>query len=157
MNQLAVSVSTSKSRVHPERMRRASRPAEQFDDPSEKLYQRCRIEDFPPINLSFSFPAQSVNRSRFSEPSDVRVSEDGRYDRWGVISYRCQDLPTPLKNDQGVLFHFFPQHIPEENNYAHSEIRHAPNPPSRPSPKVRKEFRARLSQAVKTEIKPRGG
>lgn len=65
---------------------------------------------------------QSVNRGRFSEPIDVLFSEDGRFDGLGVIRFQVGEIPPEIAQPDGPAFIFFPKHMPEDDNYAHSEI-----------------------------------
>jgi hypothetical protein len=138
----------------------------------DRLYQRDRLPDtvFTPVELLFrryvrnqwvdgKFASTgfnlkepcSVNRSKYSEPADALVNEEGRYERMGVLSFAVGNIPVTLRHN-GNIFDFFPKHLPETNNYAHSEV-WATLPQDRdnhvePNPDIRKLFRAKLSQHV---------
>lgn len=60
-----------------------------------------------------------------------------------------RDVPPRLQNEAGREFEFRVVHVPEEDNYAHSEIRtylDGEHPPAKEvNPGVKKEFRQRLA------------
>src|SRR5947209_4442876 len=94
----------------PERMKRNGRPEDQEFAATEKLFRRYALRDY--INgqfsgLGFAFPAQSVNREKYSEAADVLFSEGNEFDGWGVLSFTVEDLPISLPLDH-PQYRFFP-------------------------------------------------
>ena len=61
------------------------------------------------------FPDLSVNRGKYSEPSDVLI---GYPSAVGVATARVEDIPESIDD-----FEFRPVHDPEPDNYSHAEIR----------------------------------
>jgi hypothetical protein len=136
-------------------MYRSGRAVDPDFDASEDLYQRFLPEAVLNriiLATAFRFPKQSVNRSKYGPPEWVKFSEDGRYDRYGVLSYTPGDLPDRLVSGDGRAFTFYPRHVPEEDNYSHCEIWHDPDPDRPPSGAVRKEYRIHLSQRARIRI-----
>ncbi len=66
-------------------------------------------------------PVQSVNRGAFSEPEDVLLPDKPSR---GIAYFLIKDIPPPKqgKDHPGKLFALVTQHMPEEDNYSHSEI-----------------------------------
>jgi hypothetical protein len=125
----------------PERLLRGERATDnQFDD-DEKLYRRFLpnhpTQDIFQIERYQFYPAMSVNRERYSEPHDVlydKVLNGQGFDDWGVTYIRVKQAlllfnTSPLYTVQGnkstadVTYTVSVEHHPEEDNYAHSEIR----------------------------------
>jgi hypothetical protein len=142
-----------------DRLKRNGRPEIQAFPPAERLYRRYRREDYVDnlfSNIGFRFPKQSVNRSAFSIPRDVLFSEAGEYEGWGVLSFGVRDLPRNFPSEDPEV-DFFPKHQPLEINYAHTEIwcddcSHPTGHYTEPTKRLKKLFRARLSQSVTKEI-----
>lgn len=143
----------------PDRMRRNGRPEDQAFEASEKLfrrYNRAHYMNGQFSNTGFSFASpQSVNRQKYSEPSDVLFSETDEFANWGVLSFKVEDLPTSFPSEN-PRYSFSPRHVPMEDNYAHSEVWCDSVPPRgayvKPSKPMKKLFRAVLSQRVVVEI-----
>jgi hypothetical protein len=140
-------------------MRRNGRLADLVFEPAEKLFRRYRREHFiggrfSNMGLSFAEPP-SVNREKYSEPSDVVFSEADEWADWGVLSFQVQHLPHNFPADRPE-YTFRPNHDPLENNYSHSLIHCDSIPPSgrhvEPRKGVRKLVRAVLSQRISVEI-----
>jgi hypothetical protein len=140
-------------------MRRNGRLVDQDFQPREKLFRRYAVDHliggtFSPIGLSFDTPP-SVNREKFSEPSDVLFSETNEFGNWGVWSVKTGDLLSAFPENEPT-FSFYPKHTPMEDNYSHSEIWSEQVPPTglyaKPSKSVRKLFRTFLSQRIVIEI-----
>jgi hypothetical protein len=92
-------------------------------DPEEQLFRRCRQEDVDEGRLSRSairFPDWSVNRSRFSEPGDALLPD---WAGWGVAAFAVKDVPPSVASEGGPDVEFKVEHVPLEENYAHSEVR----------------------------------
>ena len=146
----------------PARMKRNGRAEDALFEPAEKLFRRYKCEHFiagkfSNMGLSFSNPP-SVNRQKYSEPSDVVFSETNEFAEWGVLSFEVQHLPTPVPQDHPE-YSLFPRHMPLEDNYAHSEVHCDCVPPSgtyvEPRPAIRKLLRTTLSQRITVEIEAR--
>jgi len=143
----------------PERLRRNGRPEDQDFLPAERLFRRYRREDYLDnqfSGLGFAFPKQSVNREKYSDPTDVLFSGTDEFDGWGVLYFTVQDLPPRFPVD-AATYSFYPKHVPEEEMYPHSEVWCDSLPPTgnyvEPTSKsIRKLFRAFISQRVRVEI-----
>lgn len=143
----------------PGRMRRNGRPEDPAFSPLEKLFRRYTRDhyingQFSNTGFAFTSP-QSVNRQKYSEPTDVLFSETDEFATWGVLSLKTADLPSSFPEDN-PQYSFFPKHVPMEDNYAHSEVWCDRIPLTgeyvRPSKPMSKLFRAVLSQRVVIEI-----
>ena len=138
-------------------MWRWDRPAVQTFGRAEDLYYRLApaqiVQETVTIFLGppqppFSVPF-SVNWSRFSEPDWVLIppsSDPGRsYDGFKVGAIRVEDLPDSCEG-----FDLRPVHVPEEDNYSHTEVRtFVDGQPKRPGPVIRKKLREKLSRVVR--------
>jgi hypothetical protein len=143
----------------PARMKRNGRAEDVVFEPTEKLFRRYKSEHFIGgrfSNMGLSFEnAPSVNREKYSQPSDVIFSETDEFQNWGVLSFQAQYLPPlfPLEHPE---YSFFAKHVPLEDNYGHSEVFCDCLPASGvfvvPRPAIRKLFRAILSQQIVVEI-----
>ncbi len=120
-------MSPQESRTIPERLKRNNRPAVQEFDPQERLFHRYNelIEEggcFYPASIRF--PDFSVNRELFSEPEDVLLPI---YQDYGVAAFKVEDIPGEQVVEQGTsketVYNFTVVHVPESENYAHSEVR----------------------------------
>lgn len=129
--------------------------------PSERLFLRLHPEHFsnrhtdPPRVLvgAVRFPDFSVNRGKYSEPEDVLAPH---WPKWGISAFRVDHVPPSLSWEDGRTYDFRVEHVPEEHNYAHSEVRtykdgergHEPN-------KVLKmKFRAILAERMEILKEP---
>jgi hypothetical protein len=104
-------------------MYRAGRPADPHFEPDERLFHRClkvHLEFGRVLPAAFRSPDFSVNRSKYSEPVDVLVPV---YRRWGIACFEVAVIPSEMSSPGGVSYQFQVDHIPEEDNYAHSEVR----------------------------------
>jgi len=108
-------------------MYRNGRPFNPQFEPGEALYRMFRPEAVEADRLLAAFipfdAAMSVNRSKYSEPGDILSVLRLKYAHWGVVRFRVSDVPTRMESEAGVLFEWFVEHAPEEDNYAHSEVR----------------------------------
>ncbi len=64
-------------------------------------------------------PAFSVNREKYSTATDVILNHPDN----GILAFRVADIPQKLLALDSRSFHFGVEHDPEEQNYAHSEVR----------------------------------
>lgn len=143
----------------PERMRRNGRAEDPSFEPSEKLFRRYLQSHyinghFSNNGLSLDTPP-SVSREKYSQPADVLFDEADEFANWGVLSFRVVDVPQTLPPDS-AQYRFWPKHSPFEVNYAHAEIWCdriiGTDAYVKPTPSIRKLFRALLSQRVVIEI-----
>ncbi len=112
----------------PDRLIQKDRPTDLNFLGEEILYHRFpRLLDDPDGYVypsTIRFPNFSVNRSKYSESYDVLIPE---YFDWGIYSFHVQDIPPPITRSGGknieTIYEFYVQHVPEKNNYAHSEVR----------------------------------
>lgn len=142
----------------PDRLKRNGRAEDQAFEPGERLFRRYKREHYVErqfSNLGFAFPRQSINRSKYSEPADVLFSLTDAFQGWGVLVFTVEHLPPEFPIEEPA-YTFFACHVPEEDNYSHTEVWCDRLPrtgnytvPTRP---VRKLFRTWLSQRVGIEI-----
>jgi hypothetical protein len=152
----------------PERLYRRGRPDDQEFEPTEELYHRCKegstYED--PAQPSawrlkpsaLRSPDFSVNRQKYSQPEDVLLPT---YQGWGVAAFAVGDVPASISSPGQVGFEFRVEHVPEEENYAHSEIRTYRGErrilaSSKVPDTVKSLFRQRLSERSRIIIHPAG-
>jgi len=144
----------------PDRMYRNDRPVDPHFASEEFLYRRCRQADVHgerllPYAIRF-YPDWSVNRSKYSEPEDVLYPS---YLDWGVASFQVQDIPPHMVSGGGILFEFKAEHVPEDDNYAHSEVRTFKNGVHERKAElpnlIKKEFRQLLSERARVVTPPK--
>ena len=148
-----------KSRKIPERLKQNNRPAVQEFDPQEHLFQRFdKLIDegghlYP---AQVRFPDFSVNRELFSKPEDVLLPI---YLDWGIVSFKVEDIPdkkiTGERTSKETIYSFIIVHVPEQDNYSHSEVRAEKNGIYNKklrieSKEVKRYFRYKLSEKLKT-------
>lgn len=142
-------------------MRRLSRPAVKCFEPTERLFLRVtasNVKDGSILPSGVRFPNQSVNRERFSKPTDV-ILPDGKSFEWlllGVAAFVSDDIPRPIPDGDGSLYEFTVEHDPEEANYSHSELRAYKNGErkNKGSRKVEKVYRAALAKKLSLVVPP---
>jgi hypothetical protein len=143
----------------PEHLLRNGRPEDQAFDADELLYRRYireHLHNDKIVDAHFDFPRTSVNRGKYSQPEDVLFSENGQFERWGVLEFPVSGIPAILQDAQGERFVCFPAHAPLDSNYGHTEIacerERQRGEPAIPGPAARKKFRAMLSKQVRVRI-----
>ena len=133
-------------------MYRCGRPVKSKFSPEENLFLRCEKHQVEGLNLipatCFSFPVFSVNRGKFSEPGDVLLP---KYLNWGIAKFQVQDISLKISSNEKTEYTFHAVHVPEEENYSHSEVGTNINGKYNKrrkiqSQKVKKEFRMHLAQ-----------
>lgn len=140
----------------PEHLLRRGRPVDPEFSPSELLFRAIARKDLTAegylLPTAFEFPDFSVNREKYSEPKDVILQRPSH----GVAAFEVQDVPEELEGPEGP-YHFTVEHAPEEDNYAHSEVRtykqgqrHLKKPPRA----LRTLFRLQLSARVRLLKEP---
>jgi len=137
---------------------RNGRPGEQKFSPGELMYRRYVQEDFDGDSLKparFSIPP-SLNREQYSQPEDVIFSEMGEFDHHGVLECNVEGLAVTVLDDRQMEYIFVPVHLPEENNYSHSEMwadcTQTQQRMERPSRIARKTYRTMVSRRFKVRI-----
>lgn len=148
-----------KRRKIPERLKQNNSPAVQEFDSQKRLFQRFDkiIEKgghlYP---AQVRFPDFSVNRERFSEPEDVLLPI---YLNWGIVAFKVEDIPDEKVTGEGTsketVYSFIIVHVPEPDNYSHSEVRTKKNGVYNKklrieSKEVKRYFRYKLSERLKT-------
>jgi hypothetical protein len=108
-------------------MYRKGRPVDAEFLPSELLYYRISVTGpigSRPDGVDIRLPEDSVNRGKYSEPGDVLFPE---YFHLGVAEFPVSKIPAPrsFTDQQGNTrdYELKVEHDPEEENYAHSEVR----------------------------------
>ena len=103
-------------------MLQKGRPIDPEFLPDELLYYRISV-DGPvgsrPEGVDIRLPEDSVNRGKYSEPTDVLYPN---YFHLGVAQFCVDAVPGP-RYFEGREYNLVPEHDPEKDNYAHSEIR----------------------------------
>jgi len=141
------------------RLKRNGREESQDFDINESLFLR-----FPQLSAvdgrlyppSIKFPAFSVNRDRFSRFDDVLFWQYPKYASWGVCSFLAKDIPTPITTEEHskktTMYEFCVWHVPEDDNFAHSEVKTYSDDKLRlndiNSKIVKKRFRYCLSEKI---------
>jgi len=141
----------------PERLKQNNRSAVQEFDPQELLFHRFKKLNEEGDHLypaQVRFPDFSVNRGRFSEPEDVLLPI---YLNWGIVSFNVEDIPDEKVigegNSQETVYSFIIVHVPEQDNYAHSEVRTEKNGVYNQDRKIKNKevkryFRYKLSEKL---------
>lgn len=111
----------------PDRMYRHDRPVDPEFLPSELLYYRIAVTGpvgSCPDGVDIRLPEDSVNRGKYSEPTDVLFPD---YFHLGVAEFPVSKIPAPrsFTDQQGNSrgYELKVEHDPKEDNYAHSELR----------------------------------
>jgi len=120
-----VSASESETGI-PDRLLRKGRPPCQHFEPDEQLFHRIQkqhiLDEGGVVSLGVRSRCFSVNRGRFSEPEDVLLP--CHHDH-GICAFTVADVPKgPCRpTPSPYTYTFDVVHEPEEENYAHSEVR----------------------------------
>jgi hypothetical protein len=140
-------------------MYRRGRPVVPDFDADEELYRRCLNEHADSGHLlpaAIGFRNWSVNRQRFSEPGDVLIPD---WPDWGVAAFQVSHVLPAMQLPGGPQYTFRAEHVPDEDNYAHSEIRTYKDgvPPPKPEPpqEIKKKFRQLISDGSRIVIPPK--
>ena len=150
----------------PARMFRNSRPVDPGFATTERLFLRCTrdmIDENGRMKVSaVAFPNQSVNRGKYSRPSDVLLPElrpgAGDWILWGVVEFAVMDIPETIESTGGVATTFGVEHEPTNDNYSHSELSASKGGKRQHRSKainieVKKEYRTRLAQETRLIIR----
>ncbi|MEX1268854.1 MAG: hypothetical protein WEA56_07620 [Balneolaceae bacterium] len=154
-------MSSSDDSALPDRMFRNGRKLDQKFDAKEKLFQRfSKLSSLKGAIYpnSIRFPDFSVNREKFSEPLDVLLHDYPNLLKLGVASFKVKDLPGPQKTGdkkKKTTYCFKAEHVPLDDNYAHSEVRVYKNGKYSTKTNVAKtiktKFRIHLANCIKIE------
>jgi hypothetical protein len=105
----------------PDELRACGRACDPNFDPQENLFLRFQNQAGGRIEpTDVRCPDQSVNRGKYSKPEWVLLPS---FPEWGIGCIKVADVPTRLLKGDGTPVHFQVEHDPQEDNYAHSEIR----------------------------------
>ncbi|MBI2435777.1 MAG: hypothetical protein HYV26_23220 [Candidatus Hydrogenedentes bacterium] len=125
----------------------------------EQLLKSGRIDltafKFPDIRDGKPLHGMSVNRQKGGgNPEYLLLDHSG----WGVFQIAVNDIPTP-QYDAGKPYDFRPIHLPEKNNYFHSEIRcfdvaGLVDPEKPLSKEVLDRWRLRMQMKARLAIRP---
>ena len=155
------------SLFRPFRLYRRGRSVVNSFQTEERLYRRFRRADLQNgvlLPSALKFPnkgednGQSVNRSAFSRPEDVKWESKGRIAGAGVYGFPVSCLPALIEcPDTHRRFTFSAKHVPLWNNYAHTEIWCDSVPTTGPTyvvptRVVRKELRAQIQKCHRVFI-----
>jgi hypothetical protein len=96
-------------------------------DADEDLFRRFSPGNFAHGRIALdaiNLPDMSVNRSKYSVPSDALYADGVDYAGygWGVAAFAVGDVPASLK-EGAEQFDFKVAHAPLPNNFSHSEVR----------------------------------
>lgn len=141
---------TTSTAPWPDELRRKGRPVDPTFQPEEDLYLRFQHLSGSHVDATdIRCPDQSFNRSKHCvKPECVLLPT---YADWGIGSLKVKLVPAHLAGGGGAQSFFRVEHVPEEVNYSHTEVRayhdckHEQRQ-KRVSRKVEQEFRALLSQ-----------
>ncbi len=153
-----------------------NRPLDNKLEEDESLYMRFSSSEYNVVGTNrlpvgaIKFPDCSVNRGKYSQPSDVLIPN------WifhGIAEIKVRDVPKLLKSEDENAreFEFKVEHDPMDEshqyypkqlfeNYAHSEIRvyengkHLRKDEARIPKKLNKRYRTLISEKALTEVLP---
>lgn len=145
------------------RLLRKDRPVDPEFRAEERLFRRCSVLEIENGKLAPSavaFPDFSCNREKYCEPTDVL------YPSWpdfGVVEFRVCDVPRSVPPEYclntKVTYSFGVEHVPEVENFAHSEVRLYKdwifNRKNEPTSIIKKWFRGELSLRTKVILQPK--
>ncbi len=136
-------------------MRQGGRPAIQDFDAQEKLFYR--LEEYYPVGaspsgLSIRRPDFSINREKHGGRAEYVLIPN--WPDHGIAEFFVDHLPTNLRTAGAVQFTWSPIHVPEENNYFHSEVHTFKNgtrarKSSQLNDLIWREFKQRLSEKMR--------
>ncbi len=110
----------------PQEMFRNGRSADQTFNQDEGLYIRFNVISGGKVDVTcIRCPNQSVNRSKYSRPEWVLITNCMRFLNWGCGAFFVEEIPNLIRSSGsgGVDYHFRIFHDSIERNYSHSEIR----------------------------------
>jgi hypothetical protein len=94
-------------------------------EPEEKLYRRIppKFWGEPPFEMevdAIDAANISVNRSKYG-PAEWAIIDD-ELSIWGVVYFLVGKIPKSKQHQGNVNYQFSIMHVPEKQNYTHSEI-----------------------------------
>ncbi|MDQ2731986.1 MAG: hypothetical protein M3Y56_10030 [Armatimonadota bacterium] len=109
----------------PDRMYRWGRPIDTVFVSDERLYRRCVGNEIRQGNVFADqipfYPDMSVSRSKYSFPEDVLYPDF--FAQCGVFSFGVHDIPASYSSDKDTHYEWKPEHDPQDDNFAHTEVR----------------------------------
>lgn len=162
----------------PERMHQGDRGEDYFGDQTELLFRRCPAEYIKESGVDEAAVKEhnlSVLRSHFAEPDDARwdsrvwCEANGRvpqvYPEQYVIEIPVAAVPAQkeVRMADAAVYRFRTIHVPQRDNYAHSEIRifkgekwvrRSGDLKSVEAKKARKYLQAVLAEAARVRLRP---
>jgi len=112
----------------------ADKPAEMYRNgrhkvdvrSDEPVYRRVSPEDWgephPEVD-ALDLPNMSVNRGSPIGESLWVLLESDEHAVWGIVYFLCRDVPDQMRHTDGTQFTFGVEHVPQDDNYPHSEVR----------------------------------
>ena len=102
------------------------------------------------------YPAEvdksSFNRGSLSQPEDLLYADDNSYRTKGVLGIIVDEIPKSVSAVGGGTFNFWPAHVPDGDNYSHSEIwcirEGEPDTLNSPNKPIRTAFRIMLAHSL---------
>jgi hypothetical protein len=148
-------------------MYRDGRPVDDEFQQSELLFFRCKHDEVLATDQikpsAVHFPDQSVNREKYSRHRDVLLPDGSPKSEawilWGVARVYVRDIPTEMKSSGSISYQFTVEHDPQEENYAHSELRVYKNGQREKDKKkineqIKKAYRTKLALSARVITKP---
>jgi hypothetical protein len=135
----------------PQEMFRNGRPIDPVFRLDEKLYIRFdRIDGKNVDPACIMAPVQSVNRSKYSKAEWVLLAKFPKFINWGYGFFRVSDVPQSITSEFDITHYFKVEHVPEDDNYSHSEVRAYKNekPVKHKNDAIRLKYRVMLSQRI---------
>lgn len=142
-----------------EHIKRNNRPIDDHFPPDEMLYRRVKKDEIVDGQVEYSVlkvPVFCANRSKYSLPEHVILFP---FQDWGVIAFEIQYIPSgPYNTDEKTSYTFNVVHVPEEENYSHTEVRACKNGEYSARTKVpdsvKHKWRLKLREYIKVIIEP---
>jgi len=142
-------------------------PPDQSFSPEERLFRAVQVKHVQDgttvLADAIQLPSLSCNREKYRDFPEAVLAifshkPEDCYLYVAILS--AVDMPPPKTADGKVFWELFPEHIPEEENYSHTEIRARRcgkdyNPEVKINSKVKMELKAFL--AGKMRVIPRYG
>lgn len=128
-------------------------------DPDERLYRRVKPDQIHEgivlaaavDDIQEQHPSCSFNRGKYSDPRDVLLDTHPQYNRIAFLIAGNLPEPQPHPIDPKIIYDFRLEHLPEENNYSHSEVQVTKQgtPATRlKSPELRRHLREALAEKM---------
>jgi len=130
----------------PKEMRRNGRPLDPHFQPTESLFIRLRGQSRTEASPNdIRLPIQSANRSKYSKPEWILLPS---YEDCSVGAIKVRHVPVGMTSPGNVRFDLKVKHVPEDDNYAHSEIQTYKN-----GVRLKSNERKKMNQPLRLELK----